>query len=207
MVFNPQTRISLLVRLQNHADGQAWEEFLTLYQPVLYRMARSRGYQDADACEVVQDVLLTISKKIDSFEARRSGSFRVWLSVVVRNHCINLFARQAKQTAIGGSEFVRAAAQQPDHRATARDAIELELEQQHRHQLFQWAAEKVQADVSPETWQAFWQTCVLDENPSLVARELKRSVGAIYVARSRVLAKLRSHIETYQSQFEESQHD
>ncbi len=102
----PTTRASLLLRLKDHDDQEAWNEFLEIYQPILYRMARRRGYQDADSREIVQNVLVAITKNISTFAPRHeSGAFRAWLSTMVKNQTINLFERQSKLRSVGGSDF------------------------------------------------------------------------------------------------------
>jgi RNA polymerase sigma-70 factor, ECF subfamily len=190
----PETRASLLLRLKDRRDNDAWEQFLAIYQPILYRMARSRGYQDADAREIVQDVLVAVSKRIDSFEARnQSGSFRAWLSTIVKHQAINRFIRKPQLQGIGGSDFHFLASQQVD----PSQGIELEIEREHRRQLFYLAAQRIEFEVTPATWQAFWQTCVVGNSTASVAKSLKMSIGAIYVARSRVIARIRAFVEEH----------
>ncbi|HJN10352.1 MAG: hypothetical protein QGG09_11400 [Pirellulaceae bacterium] len=45
----PETRNSLLLKVRDPADADAWIEFAAIYRPVIYRLARRRGLQDADA--------------------------------------------------------------------------------------------------------------------------------------------------------------
>jgi RNA polymerase sigma-70 factor (ECF subfamily) len=98
--------------------------------------------------------------------------------------------RQRHPSGVGGSEIKRLLDQQPaDDQESRLLAIEYE-----RH-LFQWAAEAVKKEFRPATWQAFWRTGVEGHKPSDVASELELSVGAVYIARSRVMARLREKIE------------
>jgi hypothetical protein len=60
--------------------------------------------------------------------------------------------------------------------------------------LFQWAANKVRGEFREPTWQAFWLTAVLANDIDQVARDLRLSPGAVYVARSRVTARIRQEI-------------
>lgn len=192
----PHTRASLLLRLQNRDDEAAWEEFVEIYQPVLYRMARSRGHQDADAREIIQEVMIAVAKHIENFEPNRStGAFRAWLSTIVRTKAINQLTRHNKLQSVGGTEFSQRLQQQIDPRVSAEHEFELE----HRKQLFLWAAEKVQHAVTQATWQAFWLTCVQDQSPASVAKQLSLSIGSIYVARSRVIARMRALIDSQKS--------
>ena len=71
------TRPSLLVRIRDLRDEIAWAEFARLYTPLIYRVARQSGLQDADASLVTQDVLITVARTIHRFEYNRAnGSFR-----------------------------------------------------------------------------------------------------------------------------------
>jgi RNA polymerase sigma factor (sigma-70 family) len=188
----PTTRYSLLVRLCQPADEQAWQEFVAIYEPFVYRLARRRGFQHADAADLCQEVFQAIAKAIERWHARTDrGSFRAWLFQIARNIMINtLRYRQRHPGGVGGSDIKRLLDQQPsDDEESRLLAVEYE-----RH-LFQWSAEEVKSEFRPATWQAFWQTGVEGRAPREVAATLSMSVGAVYIARSRVMARLREKIE------------
>ncbi len=195
LALQPHTRASLLLRLKDRDDESAWEEFAAIYQPILYRMARSRGHQDADAREIVQEVMVAITRHIEKFQSQKEhGSFRAWLSTIVRTKAINHFVRQSDQRSVGGTAFAQRLEQHVDPRCNAEQSFE----QEFRKQMFLWAADKVRDTVSESTWQAFWLSCVQDFSVNEVASRLKLSVGSVYVARTRVIAKMRRTIEAYQ---------
>jgi RNA polymerase sigma-70 factor (ECF subfamily) len=54
----PNTRNSLSLRLSDACDAEAWDQFASIYEPLVYRLARAKGFQDADAREIVQEVLV-----------------------------------------------------------------------------------------------------------------------------------------------------
>jgi DNA-directed RNA polymerase specialized sigma24 family protein len=88
MTLTPSTRASLLLRLRDPQDHEAWLEFLTIYEPVTYRLLRRGGLQDADALDVMQELFLAVSRSIDRWDpAKEKGSFRGWLRRVARNPC------------------------------------------------------------------------------------------------------------------------
>ena len=120
----PATRPSLLVRLRNHQDQQSWEEFYTIYQPLVFRMARSQGFQDADASELTQEVFMAVASAIEGWDPNpQRGSFRGWLFRIARNLMINWLAyRRRHPTGTGNSDIHRLLTEQPDPR-----------ERQHRH--------------------------------------------------------------------------
>ena len=198
MQTSPETRPSLLLRLRNPQDEQAWREFLEIYEPLIERLARRRGLQHADARELVQEVLLAVSGAIDRWDPDEAkGSFRGWLSTITRNLTINLLKREGRHArGTGDSEFARLMNEQPDPVGENTALFDLE----YRRRLFQFAAEHVQEQFEVATWQAFWKTSVEQQPLVDVCEELGMSRGAIYVARSRVMAKLRKHIEKLESE-------
>ncbi len=189
----PETRHSLIARLNNRDDASAWVEFCAIYEPATYRIARRFGLQDADAREVSQEVLLTVSRNILRFDVARNGSFRGWLMRIARNATIDLLRRSAKNNP-RQSELWR--------RVDALPANELSesiiIEQETRKQLFMWAAEQVRQTVNEATWQAFWLTSVEGVAGTEVARQLGLSVGTVYVARCRTLARIKSLVQSFQ---------
>lgn len=198
MQTSPETRPSLLLRLRNPQDEQAWREFLKIYEPLIERLARQRGLQHADARELVQEVLVAVSGAIDRWDPDETkGSFRGWLSTITRNLTINLLKKEGRQTrGTGDSEFARLMNEQPDPTAEGTALFDLE----YRRRLFQFAAEHVQEQFEEATWQAFWMTSVEQQPLVDVCEELGMSRGAIYVARSRVMSKLRKHIEKLEAE-------
>ena len=185
------TRPSLLVRIKDLRDEMAWGEFAQLYTPLIYRFARQSGLQDADASLVTQDVLVTVARTIHRFEYnRKTGSFRGWLKVVTRSRLTDFLRAQGREVqGTGDTAMLHVMDEQPD--ASQPDLWEREF----RRTLFEWAVDRIRCDFEDTTWQAFWQTSVDDRETADVAEELGLSVGAVYIARSRVLARLRKEIE------------
>jgi RNA polymerase sigma factor (sigma-70 family) len=185
------TRPSLLVRIRDLRDEMAWGEFARLYTPLIYRFARQNGLQDADASLVTQDVLVTVARTIHRFEYNpKSGSFRGWLKVVTRSRLSDFLRAQGREIqGTGDTGILHVINEQPD--ASQHDL----WEQEFRRTLFEWAVDRIRGDFEDTTWQAFWQTSVGDRKTNDVAKELGLSVGAVYIARSRVLARLRKEIE------------
>jgi len=191
MSINPETRSSLLVQLADGDNQQAWFEFVELYQPLIFNYAVRYGLQDTDAHDVVQDVLVRVGRKAKTWNPEQGrGSFRGWLAVTVRNLAVDHFRAQKNRP----QNLI-------DDLAVADAAASFDWE--HRRSLFHWAADRVQQEFQAPTWQAFWQTAVQNRPVTQVAIDLNMSHGAIYVARSRVLARIRQLIS--QSEFDSSQ--
>lgn len=189
----PDTRITLLQRLHDRDDSSAWIEFCEIYERAIYSLALKYGLQDADAREVSQEVLLVVSRRIHLFKVDGRGQFRAWLATIARNATVDQLRKNRRRQAFG-------------HPLTA-DALEsLETAtlqsfeaESHREQ-FRWAASQVQSVVAPQSWQAFWLTAVDGQSPEVVAKQLSLSVGAVYVARCRILAKIKSKIEPFRQE-------
>ncbi len=179
----------MLLRLHDTTDAAAWSDFASIYEPVIYRLARCRGLQDADAREVTQEVLLAVAEAIQRFDPQKEARFSGWLATVTRNATIDRLRRQ-RERGSGRTDALRGLQQVPEPQAD--DSAEFDL--QHRRQLFRWAAKQVRDQVQHQSWQAFWMTAVQGEPAGRVAQRLKMSVGAVYVARCRVLARIRAVI-------------
>jgi RNA polymerase sigma-70 factor (ECF subfamily) len=188
----PATRHTLLVKLRDPGDAAAWAEFVALYQPLLYRLARTQGLQPADADDLCQDVFRAVGRTVEGWEPDLArGRFRGWLFTVARNLALNTLTRGKRHRGAGDTAAHAALNQVP----AADPALTAEFDAEYRRRLFRWAADQVRDEFTPATWQAFWATAVEGRPPAAVAADLGLSVGAVYVAKSRVLARLRKRIE------------
>lgn len=192
----PTTRPSLLVRLHGPRDEQAWAEFMAIYAPLIERLARQKGLQDADAADLVQEVLRTVAAAIEGqrFDPAR-GSFRGWLFRIARNLMVNFLIRQRRQPRGSGDTDM----QQLLEAWPAQDAEDSALfDAEYKRQLLYWAAEQLRGEFAEHVWQAFWQTGVEGKSAKEVAAALGTTVGTIYHYKSRVMARLRRKIEQVQ---------
>jgi RNA polymerase sigma factor (sigma-70 family) len=188
----PITRPSLLVFLRDPDNGRAWSQFVAIYSPLVYRFARRHGLQETDAADVTQEVFYAVARNIRQFDYdREKGSFHGWLIAIARSKLQNfLNKQQAKNQGIGGTEALSLFEQQPS--SDDEDAF---VEREHRRCLFDWAVGQIRGDFQESTWQAFWQTSVEGKNTKEVADLLGITVGAVYIARSRVLSRLKETIQ------------
>jgi RNA polymerase sigma factor (sigma-70 family) len=187
----PPDQPDLLARLRDRADTEAWSTFVDAYAPWVYRLARRRGLQDADAADLTQDVLRTVVRTAPCFAYDPGrGCFRSWLFTVARNRIRKWFDANRRQPRATGDEGVRQALEE----VAAPDVGAAEREREDRKRLVRLAAEAVRPDFRPATWQAFWQTTIGARDVAQVGAELGLSAGAVYIARCRVLARLREHV-------------
>ncbi len=187
----PQTRATLLADVKSPENRRAWDEFVVLYRPAIYRMARRRGLQDADAQDVTQNVLVRIAEAIGRYEQQPGTKFRHWLRRVAKNAILNAMAQMPKDAAAGGSVARDLLDEHPDDSAD----FERELAVEYQREQYLQAAAIVRSDVNAETWQAFELTVVEGMSCEDAAAAVGKSVGTVYAARSRIVKRLREQIE------------
>lgn len=193
---DPETRPSLIGQLHDPASHDAWTEFVGLYQPVVYRVARGRGLQHADAEDLTQDVFATVGRKVGQFDFARGGSFRGWLLKITRDQVVNKLTRGPRDVGSGDSEVQAMIGQQP-----AREETLTMLRVEHERALLARATERLRGSISELIWDAFWMTAVEGLSIAEVAERLGKTEGAVRVARCRVLARLRKEVQDYDCPF------
>jgi RNA polymerase sigma-70 factor, ECF subfamily len=160
-------------------------------------MARRRGMQDADAQDVTQQVFLAVSRALGDWEAGANRPpFRAWLTTITRNAVIKALTRQRPDAGTGSTSVRRLLEAQPDDdpQTTA------EFVQESRREALRWAADQIRPEFSAMTWRLFWETAVEGRPVAEVAEATERSTGAVYMARFRVLQRLKEKVQ------EQSQH-
>lgn len=194
----PDTRNSLIARLPNTLDVEAWDEFVAIYQPLVYRLALSKGFQDSDAREIVQEVLISVSQAVERWEPDpQRARFRDWLFRIARNLMIKYWTRR-KHRPLGSGDSKIALLLEEQIAPTSDESELFDLE--YRREVFRLAAEQVRQQVTERTWRAFWLTSVEDRVTTEVAIELGMSVGAIHIARSRVRSRIRDIVAVWQEE-------
>jgi RNA polymerase sigma-70 factor (ECF subfamily) len=182
MHSTPQT---LLERLQRPGDEAAWERFVELYTPLLFSWVRRCGENEHDAADLIQEVFVVLLQTLPSFQYDPKGRFRSWLRTLLLNKLRDHRRRRVRAE--------RAMAQTPGEEEEP-DAAEQFWEVEFRAELARRALEIMQANFNPSTWQAVWQTVVEGQSPADVARRLGLTENAVYLARFRVLHRLRQEL-------------
>ncbi len=185
------TRPSLLLRIRHPDDVAAWREFAEIYGPLVHRFARKQGLQDADAADLAQEVLYAVAGAIGRLNYdRQLGRFRGWLLTVARSKISNLFAKRKRQPQETGDSAVQESLQ-----SIPSSSDEAYWDAEYERRLFEWAAERVRPVCQETTWKAFWMTAVDGKDVKEVSQELGITVGAVYIAKSRVLSRLKDQIQ------------
>lgn len=188
----PNTRASIIGRLRDSADLEAWNQVVDTYSPLLYRYCLSRGLQGADAFDISQNVLI----KLRDFEYRpEKGKFRAWLGTVVRNEVNMLWRKKRNTTAITSLNV-----------APGRPALDWERIF-HAH-ILDTALNRIRPEFTGKAWQAFEKLAIRvqetgdarqlvwvnDGSATDIANQLGQSREWVYKTKSRILRRLRDEI-------------
>ncbi len=172
-----------MLRLRDHSDALAWSEFVDVYGPLIYDFCRTRELQSSDAADVTQEVLLRVAKGIRTFEYDRTkGLFRDWLARIVLNE-VRRNAKKNRDVAIAPDEL--------DHDS---GLLESSWDEQFQQYIFAKALDRSKAHFNEETWRMFDLSWLRKLPVEQVARDLGVGIDRIYVARSRVLKRLRYEV-------------
>src|SRR5262245_13557971 len=175
----PETRLSLLLRLRDRNDTVAWSRFVDLYGPLVYGLARRHGLSDADAADRMQEVLLSLARGVERYDADR-GPFRRWLYTVTMNKLRSFWKQRRRDP-----ESVADLAEIPD--ATDPDD---RWDREYRRRVFAAAADEVRARADPTHWRVFWLAAVEGKPGAAVAAECRVKVEQVYVIRQRIQKRL-----------------
>ena len=179
------------MQVRSPANREAWDQFALIYRPVIYRLARHRGLQDADAQDLAQQVLIAVASAIGNWQkSSEEVRFHHWLRRVARNAIVNALSRRPHDRAAGGTSIHELLQEQPCDDLESDAQIELE----YRRELYLQAARTVRGDIEPATWRAFEMTVVENRSIDEAAIELDKPIGSIYAARSRVMRRLREAV-------------
>lgn len=177
------TRASLIVRIRNRDDSDAWTQFHELYGPLLYRYARARGLSSDDAEEIKSQCLAVVVQQIGNFEYNRAkGGFKNWLRRIAYNKIMDVFRNQRTKSIQSGE--MRAIADTDP----SPDQV-WEAHWQHAH--LKYCVEQVGAAVSPQNYRAFYLLVFEEQSVEEVSTELGMNANQVYKAKSRVLERIR----------------
>jgi RNA polymerase sigma-70 factor (ECF subfamily) len=186
------TSRSLLARVQAD-EPVAWERLVNLYAPLVLYWCRRSGLQDPDVADIFQEVFQAVLRHVGSFRKERKGdTFRGWLQRITQNKLRDHFRRLGREPrGVGGSSAQELLTQLP---MPERAAADLAPEDDRERGLFARALDLIRMDFEENTWAAFWRTAVEGRAAKDVAADLGMSPGAVRVAKSRVLHRLREEL-------------
>jgi len=184
-----ETRPSLLLCLRDVHDAESWRLFVGLYAPLIYRSCRRRGLQDADAADVGQEVLAQVARSIRSFEYQPDrGRFRDWLGALVRSKLARFFEKEGRSVRGVGGEGPGAGEGQ------AGPGADPAWESEFQTHVLLTALDRIRPRFEPQTWRVFESVWLEGRPPLETAGAVGLSIDAVYLAKSRVLRRLRDEV-------------
>jgi RNA polymerase sigma-70 factor (ECF subfamily) len=186
------TNLSLLARART-GSGNDWDRLVTIYQPLIFAWLHRQGLPHHAVEELTQDVLLTVFRELGSFDhPGRPGAFRAWLRVITVNRSRAYWrAETHRPAAVGGSDFHLILEQLENPESD----LSRQWNQEHDKHVVTRLLELLEAEFTPSTMMAFRRQVFDGAEAEAVAAELEMTVGAVYVAKSRVLSRLRKEAE------------
>lgn len=186
--FDPaRTRQSLLIRLRDSGDHQAWDEFHVRYAPMIGGWCRQWFPRETE--DMVQEVLLLLAKRLRTFEYEpgpRPGRFRGYVKTVTQRLMADLKERERHMVAGGG----------PVEEVEASQDLEERLKSEFDLELLEKAKDAVRRRVEPKTWSAYVETAERGRKGADVAQELDMKVGAVHQAKFQVLTLLQQAVKS-----------
>jgi RNA polymerase sigma-70 factor (ECF subfamily) len=172
-----ETRPSLLMRLRDASDSDAWERFVRIYGRLIYADCLRRGLATTDAEDVTQEIFSRVVRGIRGFEYQpESGRFRDWLGAISRNECRRFFARRMPPASLTSEP--------------TSNGADPEWDDFFAHRILTEAMNKIRPDFAPATWEAFEAVWQRQEAVDAVAARLGLSLASVYLAKSRILKRL-----------------
>ena len=182
------TSVSLLKRLQAPTTEEAaWEQFVELYAPLIFHWGRQQGLGDNDAADLVQEVMAKLVTRLKDFQYDPAKRFRNWLRTITINAARDLHRRRPSE-ALAVLSRLATVSSEPD----PSDLFE---EQEYRAYLVARAMELLRGSLQRTTYRACWEYVVQGRPAAEVAKELGITVNAVYIAKYRVLRRLRLELE------------
>ena len=192
MTVMNDTRQSLLLRAQT-GEEDAWRDLTDLYRPLIIAWLNRQGVPVADLDDLSQEILLSVVKHLPSFEhSGNRGAFRSWLRTIVCSRTTDYWRTTLGRTPASGGSGAAAALQQI---ADPDSDLNHQWDEEHDRYLLACVLKMVEEEFEPSTLQAFRRLALDGASGALVADELGLSVAAVYMAKSRVLQRIRQEVE------------
>lgn len=179
------TPVSLLERIRQSGEREAWDRFVDLYTPFLFYLANRVGLCGDAAEDLVQDIFAILLARLPTFTYAPGKSFRSWLRTVTLNKWRESLRKKAAQTTAQDLDW---------DSLQSRQDLDAIWEAEYHRLVAQRALELMRRDFSPTTWQTCWELVVKGRSANDVAAQFGISVGAVYSAKFRVLARLRNEL-------------
>ncbi|MEM6980976.1 MAG: sigma-70 family RNA polymerase sigma factor [Planctomycetota bacterium] len=188
MSQSASTSVTLLARVQDPADDVAWEHFVDLYGPLLYRWSRRQGLGHAAAEDLMQDVFATLLVELPKFRYQQGGSFRAWLKTITSNRVKNFLRNESKRPDVGKDAVI-------DRQASPEQAVEFFDDAEFASYVAKRSLKLIQGEFAERDWRSFWMQMIEQRTAVDVSQELGINLNQVYLAKSRIMRRLRAFSE------------
>lgn len=183
------TRQSLLRRAQS-GEASAWKDLTELYRPLILGWLSRQGVQARDLEDLSQEVLLTVVKHLPEFQhSGRRGAFRSWLRTIVCSRTTDYWRTVEAHPEANSEAAILQDLADPESK------LNRQWDEEHDHYVIQCLLDLVEREFEPVTLRAFRLLALEGVSGAKAADELGLSVSAVYVAKSRVLQRIRQEAE------------
>jgi RNA polymerase sigma-70 factor (ECF subfamily) len=192
-----KTRRSLISRLRNVGDQDAWQEFFDTYWKLIYSVARKAGCTEQEAEDVVQETTVTVTKCIQEYRYDpKVCSFKNWLRQKTQWRIIDQVRKRPPKFVEGCAPPSDTSNTPPIERIPDPETLELDSvwDQEWQKNLIDAAMERVKGRVKPEHYQIFYLSAVRHLGPKRIAETMGVSFAQVYVVRHRVAALVRKEV-------------
>ena len=184
-----ETSLSLLDQLRTSTDNAAWDRLNRMFGPLIRKWLIKYDVQSTDVDDLAQEVLLAVSKDISTFEHNgRPGAFRAWLKGILVNRLRNFWRSRDRNPTSNGSADLDSRLQELNDPASQVTHI---WNKEHDEHVLRTLMSLVEPHFEGTTWAAFRKVTVEGVKPNVAAEELGISLNAVWIAKSRVLSRLR----------------
>ncbi|MCP4836304.1 MAG: sigma-70 family RNA polymerase sigma factor [Phycisphaera sp.] len=198
--FDPEesrTTTEMLAALHDPDEVAAWEVFDARYRPVLVGFARNLGLDAEESADVAQE---TIARFVEQYREgrydRERGRLGAWLVGIARYRILDVRRAHGRRALRGDSAMV-----DMDDDASLSSVWEAE----RRTRIIGIAMERLRAAgrTDSRTIEAFELLMVHGLTAAVVAEQLGMPVQSVYVAKSRIAARLQDLVAEVESEFDE----
>lgn len=180
------TQSSLLIRLRTPEDSEAWSRFVRIYTPLIHHWVKQLGVEANKTDDLIQDIFVALLGQVSMLAKRPPNSFRAWLRTITLNKCRDWFRQQNRKSNPRLLENIETAVEDPQS---------LLLEREYQTFVAQSALQLMRNAFSETTWRACWEHVALGKSAKKVSTELGITENAVYLARGRVLKRLRNELD------------
>lgn len=186
--MSAETSVSLLDRVRVRGDEASWQTLIEIYTPLIRGWLRQHAGLEADAEDVIQDVLAVVVRRIPEFHREpRTGAFRAWLRTITIN-CFRDAWKKRRRVKPAADSRVEELLQQLADPASGLSRI---WDEEHDRHVTQRLLQIIRGEFTEKTWLAFQRFALAEEPAETVANDLGMTVNAVFIAKSRVLTALR----------------